>query len=66
MTDAKINEAELEVRLSEAIRRLFPALDRGRIRHQKILTLKLGHHEVKLDGTNAKTKKGRPRYTART
>jgi hypothetical protein len=46
-----INETELEVRISEAISLAFPALDSGRVRHQKTFTVKLGHESIRVDGS---------------
>jgi type I site-specific restriction endonuclease len=55
----EMNEAELETRIDEAIRAIFPALAGGRISHQKILKLKLGHQAIEVDGTKAESINGR-------
>ena len=58
-TTPEINETDLEVRLSEAIRIAFPSIDEGRLRHQKTFTLKLGHEGIKINGTKPSLVGGR-------
>jgi hypothetical protein len=54
-----MNEATLEARLSEAVRKAFPALVAGKISHQNVLTLSLGHRRVAIDGKDRERLTGR-------
>ncbi|MFX0196030.1 MAG: type I restriction endonuclease [Candidatus Hodarchaeota archaeon] len=47
-----MNEATFEGRLHAELRRLFPTIAKTRISHQQTFTLRLGHHEIFVDGAS--------------
>ncbi|MRT28658.1 type I restriction enzyme HsdR N-terminal domain-containing protein [Herbaspirillum sp. CAH-3] len=57
--DPNTNEADFQAAIVERIRTAFPLLKAG-VRVERYLALKLGHHDLKIDGTSVvKTVKGR-------
>lgn len=59
LPDPNTNEADFQAAIVEKIRAAFPLLKAG-VRVERYLTLKLGHHDLKVDGTSVtKAVKGR-------
>jgi hypothetical protein len=51
LPDPNTNEADFQAAIVERIRAAFPLLKAG-VRVERYLALKLGHHDLKVDGTS--------------
>lgn len=59
VTKMSMNEATLEGNLNSTLDRLFRGPLRLRIRHQTVLTIRFGHHEITVDGSLRSEARGR-------
>jgi hypothetical protein len=54
-----MTEADVEVRIRQAIELVLPALAAGRITHQKTFSVRLGHKAIRINGTKTDIIRGR-------